>query len=283
MAARVGVIGGSGVYHFENVEYYDEVELDTPYGKPSDAIRLGTLAGRDLAFLPRHGRTHRYNPSHVPFAANIYAFKKLEVEWVIALNAVGSLKAQMQPLDLVFPDQIIDRTRSRMNTFFDPIAVHVGFAEPFCENLRRILIQSAEECGLVIHKNGTYVCMEGPLFSTKAESHLYRSWGADLIGMTVLPEAKLAREAEMCYAAIASVTDYDCWHEEIVDIQMVIQNLTKNAENVKKVVQRAIPNIPVSRKGDPCASALANALISKREDFPPERREAFEFLLKKYL
>lgn len=283
MVARIGVIGGSGVYDFEGVDYYDEVQLDTPYGKPSDAIRLGTLAGRELAFLPRHGRTHRYNPTHVPFRANLYALKKLEVEWIIAVNAVGSLKAEMELLHLVIPDQIIDRTKSRANTFFDPIAVHVGFADPFCEDLRRILIRAAQECGLVVHERGTYVCMEGPLFSTKAESHLYRSWGADLIGMTVLPEAKLAREAEMCYASISSVADYDCWHEEIVDIQMVIENLTKNAENVKKLVQAAVPNIPTSREGHGCASALANALLSKREYFPPEKQEAFEFLLKKYL
>ncbi|HOE11343.1 MAG TPA: S-methyl-5'-thioadenosine phosphorylase [bacterium] len=285
MTARIGVIGGSGVYDFEGVEYREEVCPDTPYGKPSDSIRLGTCGGRELAFLPRHGRTHRLNPSNVPYAANIYALKTLGVEWIIALNAVGSLRMEMAPLHLVIPDQLIDRTRSRVNTLFDPIAVHVGFADPFCNSLRQVLIRAAKECDLTVHEKGTYICMEGPLFSTRAESHLYRSWGAHLIGMTALPEAKLAREAEICYAIIASVTDYDCWHEEeeTVDIQMVIRNLLKNAENVKKVVLKAIPYIPQSRDGDPCASALATAVISKPQDFPPDKREAFEFLTKKYL
>ena len=207
----------------------------------------------------------------------------LNVEWVIALNAVGSLQIEMEPLHLVIPDQLIDRTKSRVNTLFDPIAVHVSFADPFCDSLRQILVRAARECDLTIHDHGTYVCMEGPLFSTKAESNLYRSWGAHLIGMTTLPESKLAREAEMCYATIASVTDYDCWHEDIVDIQTVIEYLMKNAENVKRVVEQAIRHIPESREGDPCASALAHAVLTKPQDFPPEKREAFEFLMKKYL
>ncbi len=284
MSARIGVIGGSGVYQFEGVEYYDEITVDTPYGEPSDSIRLGTYEGRDLAFLPRHGRTHRFNPSNVPYSANIYALKTLDVEWIIALNAVGSLKIEMEPMHLVIPDQLIDRTKSRTNTLFDPIAVHVGFADPFCDDLRGILVHAARDCEMAVHEKGTYICMEGPLFSTKAESHLYRSWGADLIGMTALPEAKLAREAEICYATIASVTDYDCWHEEIVDIQTVIEYLTKNAENVKKVVKQAIQSIPTSRAKDhPCASALKNTVLTKPEDFPEEKREAFAFLLQKYL
>ncbi len=283
MSARIGIIGGSGVYQFEGVEYHDEVAVNTPYGSPSDAIRLGTFADRELAFLPRHGRTHSFNPTNVPFAANIYAMKKLDVEWIIALNAVGSLAIEMEPMHLVIPDQLIDRTKSRINSLFDPIAVHVGFADPFCNDLRSILIQAAKDCQITMHEKGTYVCMEGPLFSTKAESHLYRSWGAHLIGMTALPEAKLAREAEICYATVASVTDYDCWHEEIVDIQTVIEYLTKNAENVKKVVKQAIQSIPASRPTEhPCAIALKDAVLTRPEDFPKEKRKAFEFLLKKY-
>ena len=282
MAARIGVIGGSGVYHFEGVEYHEEIQIDTPYGRPSDAIRLGTLGNRELAFLPRHGRTHRFNPTHVPYAANIYALKKLDVKWIIALNAVGSLKIEMAPLHLVIPDQLIDRTKSRVNSLFDPIAVHVGFADPFCDSLRQILIASAKKLELTVHEKGTYVCMEGPLFSTKAESHLYRSWNADLIGMTALPEAKMAREAEICYASISSVTDYDCWHEEIVDIQTVIAYLNKNVENVKRVVKEAVLAIPETQECDLCGCALQNAVVTKPEDFPEDKREAFEFLTQKY-
>ena len=191
---RIGIIGGSGVYDLEGVNYHDEVDLWTPYGSPSDHIRLGRYADRELAFLPRHGRKHTLNPTNVPYAANIYAMKKLGVEWLISINAVGSLQLEKKPLDFVFPDQLIDRTKNRVNTFFDPIAVHTAFADPFCNPLRQALIEAARECEITLHEKGTYVCMEGPLFSTRAESHLYRSWNADLIGMTALPEVKLARE-----------------------------------------------------------------------------------------
>jgi len=283
--ARIGIIGGSGVYSLEGVEYHDEVDLWTPYGSPSDHIRLGRYQGRELAFLPRHGRTHKYNPTNVPYQANIYAMKKLGVEWIIAVNAVGSLKLEMKPLDFVVPDQLIDRTRRRASTFFDPVAVHIGFADPFCAVLRKLLIDAIRAVGVTVHEKGTYVCMEGPAFSTRAESNLYRSWGADLIGMTALPEAKLAREAEICYAIVAAVTDYDCWHEENVDIDMIIQNLTKNAENLKRLILQVIPKIPQTRDEKACeaVNALKTAVLTRREDFPKERREAFEFLLGKYL
>lgn len=281
---RIGIIGGSGVYNLEGIEYHDEVDLWTPYGSPSDHIRLGRYEGRELAFLPRHGRTHKFNPTNVPYQANIYALKKLGVEWIIAVNAVGSLQLDMKPLDFVVPDQLIDRTQHRPGTFFDPIAVHVAFADPFCNPLRDLLVESARECGVTVHPSGTYVCMEGPLFSTRAESNLYRSWGAQLIGMTALPEAKLAREAEMCYAIVAAVTDYDCWHEQDVDIATVIEYLTKNAENLKKMIKTVVPKIPLNREKNTCScsEALKNAVLTQPQDFPKERKEAFQFLAAKY-
>lgn len=276
---RIGVIGGSGVYEFEGIEYFDEVHPDTPYGKPSGPIRLGRCEGREVAFLPRHGKGHKLNPSNVPYQANIYALRKLGVDWIIALNAVGSLVEEMPPLDFAVPDQIIDRTRARPRTFFDPIAVHVSFADPFCETLRQVLIESIKEVGVNVHVGGTYVCMEGPLFSTRAESHMYRSWGAQLIGMTAIPEAKLAMEAEIGYALVAAVTDYDCWHEsEDVDIQMVIDNLGKNAVNLKKVVTAAIPKVPETPTDDPCFSALRYAVLTQRDDVPESLLEAYDFL-----
>ncbi|MGC9329196.1 MAG: S-methyl-5'-thioadenosine phosphorylase [Candidatus Hinthialibacter sp.] len=279
--ARIGIIGGSGVYDLEGIEYHDEIDLWTPYGSPSDHIRLGRYEGRELAFLPRHGRTHKYNPTQVPYQANIYAMKKVGVEWIIAVNAVGSLQNNINPLDFVIPDQVIDRTKHRPNTFFDPIAVHVSFADPFCPSLRNLLIESARECNVTVHPAGTYVCMEGPLFSTRAESNLYRSWGAHLIGMTALPEAKLAREAQICYAIVAAVTDYDCWHEQDVEIEMVIEYLKKNAENLKQLIKTAVPKIPETRRaGDcGCCNALQNAVLTQPQDFPEDQKEAFEFLL----
>ena len=282
---RIGIIGGSGVYQLEGIDYFDEVKVETPYGSPSDLFRLGRFAGRELAFLPRHGRTHRLNPTHVPYAANLYAMKTLNVEWIVSINACGSLQAEVKPLDFVIPDQVIDRTRRRVGTFFDPLAVHISFADPFCEPLRQVLIESAQECGLTVHSQGTYVCMEGPAFSTRAESNLHRQMGAALIGMTAMPEAKLAREAEICYAMVAMSTDYDCWHEDEVDVKMVISNLIQNSDNVKQLIKTAIPKISSDRRGAACKchSALRNALLSPREAIPPDRREAFEFLMKKYL
>ncbi len=281
---RIGIIGGSGVYELDGVEYHDEVDLWTPYGSPSDHLRLGRYEGRELVFLPRHGRTHKFNPTHVPYAANIYAMKKLGVEWIISVNAVGSLQFEMKPLDFVIPDQLIDRTWHRIGTFFDPIAVHVGFADPFCSPLRNVLIESCRESDITVHEKGTYVCMEGPAFSTRAESNLYRTWGADLIGMTAIPEAKLAREAEICYGIVAAVTDYDCWHEEDVEVDMILDNLKKNSANLKRLIKTAIPKIPKTRDSSSCAcvNALQFAVLSKPEDFPKDRREAFEFFIAKY-
>lgn len=282
--ARIGVIGGSGVYHLEGVDYHDEVDLWTPFGSPSDHIRLGTFAGENIAFLPRHGRTHKFNPTNVPYEANIYAMKKLGVEWIIAVNAVGSLHINYAPLHFAVPDQIIDRTRHRVGSFFDPIAVHVAFADPFSEPLRKILIEAAKEIEVTIHEKGTYVCMEGPAFSTRAESNLYRSWGAEIIGMTAIPEAKLAREAEISYAIVAAVTDYDCWHEEDVDVAMVLENLGKNADNLKALIKNVIPKIPKERDPScPAVNALQTAVVTKPEDFPKDKKEGFLFLIEKYL
>ncbi len=280
----IGVIGGSGVYHLEGVDYYDEIEIQTPFGGPSDLVRLGRYQGRDIAFLPRHGRTHKYSPTFVPYQANIYAMKKLGVEWIIAVNACGSLKEEMAPLQFVVPDQLIDRTRNRPTSLFEPVAVHVPFADPFSGPLRQLLISAIQECGVTVHPKGTYVCMEGPAFSTRAESHLYRSWGADIIGMTASPEAKLAREAEISYAIVAAVTDFDCWHEEDVDVAKVLKVLSENADNLKRLIKTVIPKIPQERGPNcPAVNALSTSIVTQPLDFPIEKREAFEFLMKNYL
>lgn len=278
-AGRIGVIGGSGVYGFDGIEYFDEVAMKTPFGETSAPIHLGKYAEREVAFLPRHGLHHNINPTHVPYQANIYAMKKLQVDWIIALNAVGSLREELRPLDLVVPDQLIDRTRARPRSFFDPIAVHVSFADPYCETLRQILIKCVREINVNVHDRGTYVCMEGPLFSTRAESNMYRSWGGDLIGMTALPEAKLAMEAEIGYATLAAVTDYDCWREaDDVDIQMVLDNLHKNAATMKQVVLAAITKIPLNPTSDSCFTALRYAVLTQRAQVPESLREVYDFL-----
>ena len=249
--ARIGIIGGTGLYQMEGLTNVDEVRVKTPFGDPSDAIILGDLEGARLAFLPRHGRGHRIMPGEIPARANIYALKSLGVESIISISAVGSLKEDVQPLDLVIPDQIIDRTKARPSTFFGQgIVAHVGFAHPFCANLSHILYASAREVGARVHDGGTYVVMEGPMFSTRAESELYRSWGASVIGMTALPEAKLAREAEICYATVACATDYDCWHDthEAVTIEMVVANLQKNVDTAKRIIRLAAGKIPEKKR-----------------------------------
>lgn len=283
--ARVGVIGGSGLYEMEGLQDVEEVRVSTPFGDPSDAIMIGSLEGQDIAFLPRHGRGHRISPTELPSQANIYALKSLGVEYIIAISAVGSLKEEICPLDLVIPDQIIDRTRSRPNTFFGRgLVAHVGFADPFCPTLRQLLCQSAQETGATVHPQGTYVVMEGPFFSTKAESFLYRSWGASVIGMTALPEAKLAREAEICYATLACATDYDCWHEshETVTIDMVISNLQRNVDTAKKIIRSTISQIPQERDCS-CSTALENSIITASDLIPPQVKKDLELLIEKYI
>ncbi len=278
---RIGIIGGSGLYEIPEIKNLEPLHIDTPFGKPSDAIMKGQLGDAELYFLPRHGRGHRYNPTNVPYAANIHALKSLGVQWVISVSATGSLKEEIAPQHLVVPDQLIDKTKHRVNTFFDPIAVHVGFADPFCPSLRRVLVQEARNMGVTVHDGGTYVCMEGPLFSTRAESQLHRSWGASLIGMTALPEAKLAREAELCYAQVAIPTDYDCWHEQDVAIEMVLENLRKNLDTVKTLLQKVAKAI--KNEDCICQHALENALITSREHITPEMMQKFHLLLGKYV
>ena len=262
--AVIAVIGGSGLYEMEGLSNVDFVEMDTPFGKPSDAIALGSLEEIPVAFLPRHGRGHRINPTNIPVRANIYALKSLGVQRIISVSAVGSLKEEFAPLDLVVPNQLIDRTRQRDSTFFDEgIVVHIGMAEPYCPYSSQVVQDTAQTLGVTVHTAGTMVVIEGPAFSTKAESFMYRSWGADIIGMTALPEAKLAREAEICYATMAWVTDYDCWYEgaETVTIDMVVGNLNKNVATSKELLRSVIPHLDGERDCA-CASALKNAIIA---------------------
>ena len=265
-----------------DVEFMD---IDTPFGKPSDTIAVGTLEGTRVAFLPRHGTGHHFNPTHIPAQANIFALKTLGVERVISVSAVGSLKEEFEPLHLVVPSQLIDRTRQRSNTFFEQdIVVHIAFADPFCAATSRIVHQSAQELEITVHPGGTMVVMEGPAFSTRAESFMYRSWGADLIGMTALPEAKLAREAEMCYATMAWVTDYDCWHQgaESVSVELVIQNLVHNVAASKDLLRKAIPRLGGDRECS-CSSALQDAIITPKERIPDELKKKLAPIAGKYL
>ena len=283
--ALIGIIGGSGLYQMEGLSDVQEVDVDTPFGKTSDSIMVGSLAGTQIAFLSRHGRGHRINPTQLPVRANIFALKSIGVEWLISISAVGSLKEEMAPLDLVVPDQLIDRTRLRENTFFeDGIAAHVGFADPFCPGLSSTLHECAIQVGAMAHLGGTLVVMEGPAFSTRAECAVYRSWGADIIGMTALPEAKLAREAEMCYSTLACVTDYDCWREatEVVTVEMVVANLMKNISVSKQVLKTIVNRIPRERTC-PCASALKDTIITAPDRIPREMKERLRPLVEKYL
>ncbi|MBI2853577.1 MAG: S-methyl-5'-thioadenosine phosphorylase [Chloroflexi bacterium] len=283
--ATVGIIGGSGLYKIEGLTDVEEVRPETPFGMPSDEIVLGTLEGVRVAFLPRHGRGHRISPSELPSRANIFALKSLGVQWIVAVSAVGSLQEKFKPLDIVVPDQLIDRTKGRPSTFFgNGLVVHVSFADPFCPDLSKVLYDSAREAGVTAHKGATWVIMEGPQFSTRAESNLHRSWGADLIGMTALPEAKLAKEAEICYASLACVTDYDCWQQscEAVTTEMILSNLQKNVENAKHIIKLAIPRIPGTRGCD-CANSLKNSIATDPSRIPAELKRKMELLIGKYV
>lgn len=283
--AKIGIIGGSGLYDLEGISDLTEVRLSTPFGDPSDVITLGTFAGQRVAFLPRHGRGHRLLPSELPNRANIYALKVLGVERIIAVSAVGSMRETIHPLDLVVPDQIVDRTTRRPNTFFgEGLVAHISFADPFCPQLSALLAQAAEETGARVHRGGTYICIEGPQFSTRAESRIYRQWGVDIIGMTAVPEAKLAREAEICYAVLALVTDYDVWHvsEQPVTAEMVIANLQRNVAQAKQVLATLIPRLGVERTCA-CGQALRDALVTDLALIPPARREALRPLIGRYL
>jgi 5'-methylthioadenosine phosphorylase len=284
MKAEIGIIGGSGLYSMPGFDAQEEAVIETPFGSPSDNYVLGTLAGRRVAFLARHGRGHRQSPSELNYRANIYGMKKLGVERIISLSAVGSLKEEHRPLDFVIPDQFFDRTRGRVSTFFgEGLVAHISFAHPICPEASEVVAAACQAAGVACKKGGTYLCMEGPAFSTKAESGVYRGWGMDIIGMTNLQEAKLAREAEICYVTVAMVTDYDCWHEdhEAVTVSDIIANLMKNAENACKVVAQAVARMPAAR-GCKCGSALSHAILTDRELVPEATKMKLGILIDKY-
>ncbi len=283
--AQIGIIGGSGLYAMEGIEGASEVAVQTPWGNPSDNYLVGTLAGKRVAFLARHGRGHRIMPSELNFRANIYGFKKLGAERLISISAVGSLKEEHRPLEFVIPDQFYDHTKSRVSTFFgDGLVVHVSFADPVCPEAARVLYQACQAAGVTAKLGGTYLCIEGPNFSSKAESQVYRSWGMDVIGMTNVQEAKLAREAELCYVTVAMVTDYDCWHpgHDAVTVAEIIGNLVKNAANASQVLVQAVERMPAARACQ-CGAALAHAIITERAQIPVQTRQKLELLVGKYL
>jgi 5'-methylthioadenosine phosphorylase len=287
--AKIGIIGGSGLYKMESLQEVSEVQIQTPFGAPSDAIILGTLEGTRVAFLARHGRNHHLMPTEIPFRANIYALKSLGVDYLISASAVGSLKAEVKPLDMVVPDQFIDRTRNRVSSFFgDGIVAHISFGHPICGHLAAVLaeaIASLELPEVILHRGGTYVCMEGPAFSTQAESNLYRSWGGSIIGMTNLPEAKLAREAEIAYATLALVTDYDCWHpdHENVTVEMVVGNLQRNAINAQRVIQATVSRLAAQNPPSEAHHALKYAILTPLDKASSASKERLGLLLQKYL
>ncbi|HVB38417.1 MAG TPA: S-methyl-5'-thioadenosine phosphorylase [Vicinamibacterales bacterium] len=285
MSVQVGIIGGSGLYDMAELVDREEVTIGTPFGNPSGPYIVGTLRGRRVAFLARHGLGHRLLPSELNFRANIYGFKTLGVERIFSASAVGSLKHEYKPLDIVVPDQFLDRTHGRISTFFGrDLVAHVAFAHPTCRVLGGIAADAAESVGATVHRGGTYVNMEGPQFSTMAESQLYRSWGMDVIGMTNLQEAKLAREAEICYATLALVTDYDCWHPEhdSVTADLIIANLTQNAKTAQAAIAEAVGRVPAERTCE-CATALASALITRRDLIPEQTRKDLAPIIGKYI
>jgi len=283
--AQIGIIGGSGLYDMADVSDREEVRVTTPFGEPSAPYLLGTLRGKRVAFLARHGGGHRVSPSELNFRANIFGMKVLGVEYILSASAVGSLKEEYRPADIVIPDQFFDRTKGRPSSFFGRGLVgHVGFAHPFCKILSGIAYESGKRAGATVHKGGTYVCMEGPQFSTLAESKLYRSWGMDIIGMTNLQEAKLAREAEICYTTIALVTDYDCWHpdHDSVTVEMVMSTLAKNAATAQQIIAGAVERLPYERTCE-CASALKYALVTRPEMVPDQVKKDLAPIIGKYI
>src|SRR5260221_12582580 len=286
-AAKIGIIGGSGLYQMPELKEIDEIELETPFGKPSDKFILGTLEGERVAFLPRHGRGHRFTPTEVPFRANIYGMKLLGVERILSASAVGSLQEKYAPLDMVIPDQFFDRTRARAreSTFFgDGIVAHVAFAHPLCSQLGDTLEQACQAVDVKVHRGGTYICMEGPAFSTLAESKVYRSWGMDVIGMTNLQEAKLAREAEICYSTLALVTDYDCWHpdHDAVTVDLIIANLMQNAVTAQSAIAEAVGRLNGPRTCG-CKDALATAIITQAPLVPEQTKKDLAPIIGKYM
>lgn len=284
--AKIGIIGGSGLYKIEGIKKIKEEEVSTPFGAPSDKVTIGELSGAEVAFLPRHGKGHRLNPSEINYRANIFAMKKIGVERIISLSACGSLKKELKPMDFVLPDQFVDRTNQARKTTFlcEGIVGHISFANPTCLDLSLVIYETAKSLDMNIHSGGTYINMEGPAFSTKAESNLYRSWGMDIIGMTNMTEARLAREAEICYSTLAAVTDYDCWYEghESVTVEMIIEYLNKNVDNAKRLIKEAIAKIPKERKCS-CKDALKYALITSREVISNKIKKDLDIIVGKYL
>ena len=286
---KIGIIGGSGLYQMSALTNVREVSVETPFGKPSDNLIVGDLSGTQVAFLARHGRHHHLTPSEVPYRSNIYAMKQIGVEYLISASAVGSLQVEVKPLDLVLPDQFIDRTKSRASTFFgEGIVAHIAFGHPVCHKLSSILAESIESLNLpeiTLHQGGTYVCMEGPAFSTKAESNMYRLLGGTIVGMTNLPEAKLAREAEIAYATLALATDYDCWHpdHDHVTVDLIIANLHKNADNAQRVIQETVRRLGTNLFVSEAHSALKYAIITPMDQVPDATKQKLELLLKKYI
>ena len=282
---KIGVIGGSGLYEMEDLKNIKEVKVKTPFGEPSDKYILGKLEGRDMVFLPRHGKGHRILPHEINFRANIYGMKKLGVEWIISVSAVGSMKEKIKPGDIVIPDQFFDRTKSRPSSFFgNGIAGHIQFADPVCHALNSTVYKAAKEAGATVHKGGTYICMEGPQFSTRGESLIYRKWGVDIIGMTNIPEAKLAREAEICYATIALATDYDCWHEEEegVTIDAVLDIIRKNVKMAQNIIKNAVKKIKDKRECG-CPEAAKYAIITAKDKIPAKIKKDLGLIFGKYL
>ena len=281
---KVGIIGGSGLYQIDALKDIKEIAMETPFGNPSDNFIIGNLEGVEVAFLARHKRGHTILPSELNYRANIYAMKKLGVEQLISISAVGSFKEELKPLDIVLPDQFVDRTnQARKTTFFGQgIVAHVSFADPVCSELRKIIYDAGRKLRLTIHDKGAYLNMEGPAFSTRAESHLYKSWGMDIIGMTNMPEARLAREAEMCFATIAMVTDYDCWYEEDVNIEMVVGNLLKNVDTAKNLIKEVVPQLSKERKCG-CGEALKYAIVTDKKLMPENTKEKLSIIIGKYV
>ena len=285
--AKIGIIGGSGLYQMPELKDVEEVPVETPFGPPSDSFIVGTLEGERVAFLPRHGRGHKVLPTELPFRANIYAMKLLGVERILSASAVGSLQERYAPLDMVIPDQFFDRTRARAHesTFFGGgIVGHITFAHPVCRDLGDVLEESCRAAEVNVHRGGTYLCMEGPAFSTKAESHVYRSWGMDIIGMTNLQEAKLAREAEVCYATLALVTDYDCWHEghDAVSVEAVVEYLNKNVRNAQLIMREAVKRLAAAERACACGSALKSAIFTPPELWPEATTKKLDAIIRKY-
>ncbi len=286
MHVKIGIIGGSGFYRIEGLSDIEMLEIETPFGKPSDSLISGRLAGQPIVFLPRHAVGHPLLPSDINVRANIYALKSLGVEWLISVSAVGSLREAIEPRHFVIPDQLYDHTKNRISTFFgDGIAAHISLAHPFCSHLSGFLHEAATEVGATVHSGGTYICMEGPAFSTQAESNVYRQLGFDIIGMTAAPEAKLAREAEICYAVLACSTDYDCWHpdHDNVTTEMILDNLLSNVEISKQIVKNLVPKIPVGERDCGCANALQYSIATQPDKISIAKRHELKLLLDKYL